>query len=164
MSYKFSNPTLEEVDENGNITKPFEGMEYGSIFGPWKNAGAEDGTFNTQDYIQYNLKNRLATIVDDFEYVSIFFKYRRVSSLSPTRYAVALYDGEEYVGLVANFSIKNFTGWGYSGELAISIKGLNDPVIRIHNYDAGMGFLYVKDLTVTGINLTPAAPDEGGDE
>ncbi|MCL2325246.1 MAG: hypothetical protein FWC40_01900 [Proteobacteria bacterium] len=123
---------------------------YSWRFGPW--LAGKDGLFSTERYVEIDL-SRHAAAYADYDHVAIFFTYLRESSLSPTRFALAIYDGDEFVGVAANFGTTSFKLWKYSGQIVIPTAGISKLKIRFHSYDAG-GYLMLKNLVVRGVTIT----------
>ena len=124
-------------------------------FGTFRKAAA-NGTPDNKAYIQYDLLAADPEIVDKYDFVAIFFNYRRNSN-SINNMTVSLYDGDKLVGVLSNFG-SEINVWKYSGEIVFQIKGLEKPAIRISGNGQATdtkptGGMYFKRLALRGINL-----------
>ena len=91
-------------------------------------------------------------IIDDFDYIAVQIDFRRVNSNSPKKFAVVLYEGDEFKAVLKNFTAESFTKFNTTGEITFSIKGMTNPIVRIQSYEKG-GPMYFRNYQVRGLNV-----------
>ena len=137
-------------------TKYNADSQYASIqFGTFRKANA-NGTADTAAYVKYDLLAADPEIVGKYDYVAIFFNYRRNSS-SINNMTVSLYDGDTLVGVLANFGSEANT-WKYSGEIVFPLADLAAPNLRFSGNGKDTdkkptGGMYLKSLSIRGIKM-----------